>query len=513
MPRKTLLGTVMITILLLPATTALAVDVARVFSSNMVLQQGKEVPVWGTGEPGERVAVSFGGQIKETNVQSDGKWMVRLDSLTGSREPRTMTIVGANRIELQNVLVGEVWLAAGQSNMGAKMVAFRDMYEDELPKADYPLVRFYTMPHVAWEGDEKQPATWTVCTPETVETFSAVAYFFARALHRARKEPVGIAVCAWGGTFAENWINREDLLASTETAPIVHRYDKTWQAYGDRETYLQQLAAYRDELAVWKKKRQAGERPGPRPREPMGPRHFRRPAGLYHTMFRSIVPFAFRGIIFYQGESNALALRSYQYRFLLTKLVDRWRNDLGDLPFLVVQIPVVRGRHEDEYAELRESQWVACQQHDQSELAVVLEFGEYDKLHPRYKEGVGERLAALARGVAYEEEIVCQGPRYRSYHVDGRSVVLQFDTMGGKLVARNRRLTDFTICDQSKEFIPAEAVIRGSTVVVTAAGVDKPVAVRYGWNNFFDPSLFNEEGFSASPFRTDQFRLKTEGNR
>ncbi len=513
MSPKLLLLTVSVVFLLLAASAALAVDVANVFTSNMVLQQGKEISVWGTGESGERVTVSFGGQTKEANVDSDGKWAVRLDPLAGSREPRTMMIAGANRIELQNVLVGEVWLAAGQSNMGAKMVAFRDVYGDEFPKADYPLVRFYTMPHVAWEGDEKQPAAWTACTPETVETFSAVSYFFARALHRAREAPVGIVVCAWGGTFAENWINREALLASPETAPIVHRFDETWQAYGDHATYLQRLAAHRDELAVWKKQRQAGERPGPRPREPMGPRHFQRPAGLYQTMFRTIVPFAFRGIIFYQGESNAVALRSYQYRNLLTKLVDRWRKDLGDLPFLVVQIPVVRGQHEDEYAELRESQCVACQQHDRCELAVVPEYGEYDKLHPRYKEGVGQRLATLARGVAYGEDIVCQGPRYRSFHVDGRNVILQFDTMGGELVARNGRLTDFTICDQSKKFVPAEAVIKGSTVVVRRAGIDEPVAVRYGWKNFFEPSLFNEEGFSASPFRTDQFRLNTEGNR
>ena len=245
----------------------------------------------------------------------------------------------------------------------------------------------------------------------------------------------------------------------------------------------------------------------------MGREHFQRPAGLYETMFRTIVPFTFKGIVFYQGESNVDAARCYQYRYLLPMLVTEWRRDLGaELPFLNVQLPVIKGQHEDDWAEIRESQWFGGRQVKGCEVCVILEYGEFNRLHPHLKEGVGARLALLARGAVYGEKIVCHGPLFRSHRVEGNRVVLDFDEVGGGLVARSE-LKDFTICDASGEFVPAEAKIVGDTVVVSSARIAKPIAVRYGWRNFFEPSLFNREGFSATSFRTDTFKLKTQDNR
>ena len=246
----------------------------------------------------------------------------------------------------------------------------------------------------------------------------------------------------------------------------------------------------------------------------MGREHFQRPAGLYETMFRTIVPFTFRGIIFYQGESNVADGRSYQYRHLLPMLVREWRRDLGaELPFLNVQLPVIKGQHDDEWAEMRESQLVGARAVPGCETAVVVEYGEFNRLHPHLKEGVGARLALLARGAVYGEKIVFRGPTLRGHRVEGGRVQLEFDSGGSPLVARGGELKDFAIADAGGRFLPARAVIEGDSVVVWSDEVAQPAAVRYGWKNFFEPTLFNREGLSASPFRTDGFKLKTEDKR
>ena len=332
-------------------------------------------------------------------------------------------------------------------------------------------------------------------------------------MQRHLQIPIGIVVCALGGTLAENWMSRETLLSNPETKPIITRYDVIAAGYGGEAAYQSQLTEHREELARWKQKRKSAGKGGPAPKEPMGREHFQRPAGLYETMFQPIVPFTFKGIVFYQGESNIDAGRCYQYRFLLPMLIAEWRRDLGsELPFLNVQLPVIKGQHEDDWAELRESQWLGGRQVKGCETCVILEYGEFNRLHPHLKEGVGARLALLARGAVYGEQIVCRGPRLRSHRIEGSRVILEFDEVGGGLVARGT-LQDFTICDAAGEFVPAEAEIVGDTVVVTSARITKPVAVRYGWKNFFEPSLFNREGFSAMGFRTDAFKLKTQDAR
>lgn len=491
-----------------------AVEVGELFTDGMVLQRDSRICVWGTGAVGEKVQIKFADQSSTSECDKQGRWRVYLDPLPASAEPRTLQIQGRKTIRLNDVLIGDVWLAGGQSNMGSKFKEYSELAVREAPEANHSKLRFFTVPKRKTNNQVVQPPKWVTCSPETVKNVSAVSYFFSRDLHRSLNVPIGIIVCAWGGTMAENWISRKQLLSRPETAPIVNRYDAAWAKYGSHADYRIRLAEHQRQLVIWKAKRQSGQRAGARPPEPMGPEHFQRPAGLYHSMFRTVSAFSFRGIIFYQGESNILSGRGYQYRSLLPLLVRQWRTDLGaDLPFLTVQLPTARAVGNEPWAELRESQWVACRETPNCEMAVVIEYGEANRLHPKYKAEVGGRLADLALGKVYEQSRVCEGPLYREHRINGNRVVLKFDSVGSGLVTRGSKLTEFVICDATGEFVPANAVIENDTVIVTADGIKKPVAVRYGWKNYFEPSLFNQEGYSATPFRTDNFKLETQDNR
>lgn len=509
-------GVILAALLLTLPQVEAAPALSPLFTDRMVLQRDQQVPVWGSAATNEVITVTFADQSKTVGVDANGRWLVRLDPIPASREPRELRVTasrGREAIVLRDVLVGDVWLAGGQSNMGSKMKEYLPTVAAEIPQANYPHFRVFTVPQSKVLAESMPSAAWRTITPDTVGDVSATAYFFGRDLHRHLQVPIGIVVCAWGGTLAENWIDREMLLGHPETKPIVERYDAIVAAYGGDANYQSQLADWQRTLAAWKDKRRAEGKSGPRAKEPMGPEHFQRPSGLYETMFKAIPPFAFKGVIFYQGESNVADGRSYQYRYLLPMLVSNWRRDLGqELPFLVVQLPVIKGQREDEWAEMRESQAVACRQTKDCELAVVLEYGEFDKLHPTMKEGVGTRLACLARGAVYGEEIECRGPTLRSHRVDADRLILEFDSVGGGLVAQGE-LADFVIGDASGKFVPALAKIVGESVIVRADGIERPVAARYGWKNYFKPSLFNREGLPAGPFRTDSFPLKTEGNR
>jgi arylsulfatase A-like enzyme len=488
-------------------------SLAVIFTDHMVLQRDKPVPVWGNGVPNQEYSITFKRQTKQARVSGDGRWQVMLEPMPASNEPhelRLRTLEGEEEVVIRDVLVGDVWLAGGQSNMGSRMKEYLDSVAAEIPKANYPSFRVFTVPQRKLPNEPIPQTVWQPIRSDTVPDISATAYFFGRDLHRNLGVPIGIVVCAWGGTFAENWIDRALLASHSETAPIVERYDAIVEAYNGDVNYQTQLAVWRESLEAWKSKRRSEGKAGPREKEPMGPEHFQRPSGLYETMFKTTPPFGFKGVVFYQGESNVADGRSYQYRYLLPMLVENWRRDLGqELPFLVVQLPVIKGQHEDEWAEMRESQSIACRQTPGCELAIVLEYGEYNKLHPAMKEGVGARLALLARGAVYGEDVVHHGPSLRSYRIEGNRMVLEFDSGGSGLVA-NGELTDFMISDASGQFVPAKAKIVDQTVHVWADEMDHPFAVRYGWKNFFVPSLFNLEGLPAEPFRTDTFQLKTQ---
>lgn len=431
------------------------------FSDGAVLQRGQNVPVWGTANDGEKVTVEFAGQTATATAQG-GKWKVELKPLKAGG-PFSMKISGDNEVTVNNLLVGEVWVASGQSNMEWTLnVSFQP--EVEKPKAKFPQIRMITAKKVAslTPLDEIE-GKWQECSPETVGGFSAVAYYFARDLHAKLGVPVGIISTSWGGTFAQAWTSPDGFEGQPE------------------------LKGYADQLKA------AAEKPPEK-----GPaQHF--PSVLYNAMIAPVVPYGMKGVIWYQGESNAG--QSKQYQTLFPALIADWRTKwkLGDFPFLYVQIAPFKGQP----PEIREAQFLTLAKTKNTAMAVTTDYGDANDIHPKQKEPVGNRLSLAARALAYGEKIVYSGPLYQEMKAAGDKAWISFSHVGGGLAAKDGDLKGFTIAGADGKFVPAKAEIKGDKVIVSAEGVAEPKAVRYGWTNVPDVNLFNKEGLPASPFRTD----------
>jgi sialate O-acetylesterase len=431
------------------------------FSDGAVLQRGQNIPVWGTAKEGEKVTVELAGQTATTTAKG-GKWKLELKPLEAGG-PFSMKISGDNEVTVNNLLVGEVWVASGQSNMEWTLnQAFQP--EVEKPKANFPEIRMITAKKAAsLQPLDQIEGSWQVCSPETVGNFSAVAYYFARDLHAKLGVPVGIISTSWGGTPAQAWTSAEGFEGQPE------------------------LKGYADQLKA------AAEKP---PENGPGP-HF--PSALYNAMIAPVVPYGMKGVIWYQGESNAG--QSKQYQTLFPAMIADWRTKwkLSDFPFLFVQIAPFNGQP----PEIREAQFLTLAKSKNTAMAVITDYGDAKDIHPKQKEPVGNRLSLAARALAYGEKIVYSGPLYKEMKVAGSEVAISFDHTGGGLFAKDGDLKGFTIAGADGKFVPAKAVIKGDAVVVSAEGVIDPKAVRYGWINVPDVNLFNKDGLPASPFRTD----------
>jgi sialate O-acetylesterase len=477
------------------------------FSDGAVLQQGKEIPVWGTASEGEPVRVEFAGQTLSTTAK-DGKWSVRLKPVKAGG-PFKMTLNGENTVVLNDLWVGEVWICGGQSNMERQLGPRPpqkpiDGWEEEVKKADYPRMRQFTVPQTIPPSGvpPRIQGKWATCSPQTAANFSAVGYFFGRDLHRKLNVPIGLIACNWGGTPAEAWTSRETLEAIPELRGIVENYDKA------RSDYSAKLAAYREnepklraehEVAVAKAK-QEGKRPPNFPAPPKDPAASQvSPTVLREAMVTPIVPYGIRGVIWYQGESNSR--NGLQYRTLFPATIADWRKTWGqgDFPFLFVQLAPFKTNP----PEVREAQFMASRTVPNTAMVVTTDVGDAEDIHPTRKEPVGSRLALAARAVVYGEKLEFSGPAFRSATFSKGRAVLRFDHLGGGLVAKDGPLKGFTIAGADKQFVPARAEIQGGTVVVSSDSVPEPAAVRYGWANVPDVNLFNREGLPASPFRTD----------
>jgi sialate O-acetylesterase len=437
------------------------------FTDHMVLQRGLKVPVWGTANPGEKVTVQFRGQKVSATTGQDGKWKVELKKLEAGG-PFEMTISSPNsKIHLKDVLVGEVWVCSGQSNMEQALLNTNGAKE-AIAQADNPRLRLFTVRRFSAKAPQrdlpvgKEPRTWQKCTTVTVPGFSAVAYYFGRDLQKALGVPVGLIHSSVGGTAAERWTSKKALEAHAATKDL-------------------------------------------------------RGSDLFNGMIAPLIPYAIRGVIWYQGESNAG--RAYEYRTLLPVMIKNWRTDWkqGNFPFLIVQLaPFMKIQAEpgeSQWAELREAQLLTTLTVPNTALAVITDVGEENDIHPRKKEPVGARLALAARALAYGEPIVYSGPVYHAMKVEGNKAILSFEHTGGGLVARGGPLVGFTIAGKDRKFVKAEAEIQGDKVAVWGPGVDEPVAVRYGWANYPVVNLWNKEGLPASPFRTDDFPTSTQPKR
>jgi sialate O-acetylesterase len=488
------------------ATARAEVRPHALFSDNMVLQQGMKVPIWGRADDGEAVTVSFQGQ-KVKALASDGNWMVRLDSLK-SGGPFEMTIAGKNTIKLKNVLVGEVWIASGQSNMEwpAMLTSHpRQTVEDSAN----PMIRLFTVPHTpSTKLLHEVKGKWVECGPATVGGFSAVAYFFGRDLQKARNVPAGLIHSSWGGTVAEAWTSRKTLESYPELKGLVDHGDQLVRDYPkEQDRYLHAIQDYTAEAERMRKADKLIT--GAPPLLPGNPANNPNVASnLYNGMIAPLQPYAFRGVIWYQGESNVG--RAQQYQVLFPALIKDWREHWaeGDFPFLFVQLApfqaVVKEPQESAWAELCEAQLLTTARVPNTAMAVITDVGHPYDIHPRQKAPVGARLALAARALAYGEQIECSGPVYESMTVEGNRAILSFTHAEGGLVAKGGPLVGFTIAGEDHKFVNAEAVIQDGKVVASSSNVAKPVAVRFGWANHPVVNLWNKAGLPASPFRTDR---------
>ena len=417
------------------------VRMSSLFVDGTVLQRDMRVPVWGFANDGEKVTVSFRNQ-KISARTVGGKWIVWLKPMKAGG-PYMMTVSGENTIEINNIMVGEVWLCSGQSNMDLPL-SMTENGEAAAAKSTDPLLRQFKAPMASAETPQAEidpkmilppgigvAGKWQESIPEKTIEFSAVAYYFGRDLRKRLNVPVGLLNSALGGTMAQEWTSRDALLANPTLRYLVEQ-----------------------------------------PQPDSGGPYKGRPCGLYNAMIAPLIPYAIRGVIWYQGESDAGV--AYQYRTLLPVMISDWRKAWGegDFPFLIVQIaPFTKIHpppHESGHAELRESQLITSRTVPKTALIVITDCGDQDNVHPKRKEPVGARLALAARALAYHDRVVYSGPIYKSMKPDGDRVVLSFDHIGGGLVAKECELTGFTIAGDSHAFHIAKAEIRGDKVVVWA---------------------------------------------
>ncbi len=467
------------------------------FTDNAVFQAAMLVPVWGTAEPGEEVTLSMLGQKKVATAGADGKWRIRLDFLkTGG--PYEMAVAAkSGAVSVKNILVGEVWLASGQSNMEWSVNNSASAAEEKAA-ANHPEIRLFTVQRRQADAPQVNVAqtaaagSWKICSPETVGGFSAVAYFFGRELHKRLGVPVGLIHSSWGGTPAEVWTRREVI----DQTPELQDYVKFYA--GRQANHEKQLA---DHKAAVEKAKAEGK---PEPKAPAAPMKL---SCLYNGMIAPLIPYALRGAIWYQGESNAGNAKLYHTLF--PAMIENWRKDWGQgpFPFLYVQLANYMARKEQpaesSWAELREAQLATLRKSDPAGMAVIVDIGDARDIHPKNKQDVGKRLALWALAQTYDQEIVCSGPLFDSMKVEGGKVRVTFKHAGGGLAAKGDKLVGFAVAGEDRKFVWAEAKIEGGAVVVWSDAVPSPAAVRYAWADNPDCNLYNKEGLPASPFRTD----------
>ena len=637
-----------------------------IFSDNMVIQRDRKIPIWGWAKPSERVTVTFCSQQVEAVSDKNGNWIVELGPFSAGG-PFEMEISGDKKIILKNVMIGDVWLCSGQSNMemtvgGAGQV---NNYQKEMAEAKYPNIRFFAVAHTKSDIPAKDVtgSGWMECSPQSVEKFSATAYFFGRHIHKHLNVPVGLICSTWGGTPVETWISKDSikthpdfksLIKEMDSKPMdldeakkeyekelslfakeidnkdlgIREGDENWANpfYNDSDWKTMQiphiwetmgypnfdgvvwfrkdvdipsswagrdliisLGAVDDEDISWFNGKMIGKnriwyisraykipcsivKPGRNviavrvldtggnggmggePEQlklevkdnkgekaipltglwkykvsvnlkslkispPINPESKIRPSILYNGMIAPLIPYGIRGVIWYQGESNAT--RAFQYRRLFQMLIQDWRRHWKgeDFPFLFVQLASFKAvqpePEEDDWAELREAQTMALSLPNTG-MAVTIDIGDAKDVHPKNKQDVGNRLALAARAIAYGENVVYSGPIYKkgSMEIEGNKIRLGFNHTGGGLIVKDGgELKGFAVAGNDKNFYWANAKIEEDTVVVSSEKVKKPVAVRYGWAANPICNFYNKENLPASPFRTDKWKGLTEGNK
>ncbi len=494
-------------LLALFAATAVAdVKLPAVIGDHMVMQRGAKATIWGWADPGEKIAVGLSWQsfpVKPTTAGKDGKWKVSINTI-GAPGPHEITVVGKNTVKVKDIMFGEVWVCSGQSNMQWSMKASAEPAKN-IALAKYPHIRLFTVARtVADKPQDDCKGSWAACSPESVSNFSAVAYYFGKHLHDEMDVPIGLISTNWGGTLAEAWTRREILENDRELKPIIDRFEE------NKANLPEALKKYEERLETWNatvaKAKAEGKKPPRRgPRKPSA-RNQNSPSSLYNGMIAPLIPFAIKGAIWYQGESNVS--RAYQYRKLFPAMITNWRKDWGqgDFPFYYVQIAPFKYGGGRESQELREAQLMSLSLKNTG-MAVTSDIATVSNIHPPNKLDVGRRLALWALAKDYgKKDLVHSGPIYQSMKIEGSKIRLTFDSVGSGLKTLDgNEASHLTVAGADQKFVEAKGRIEGNTLIVSSDAVKSPVAVRYGWSNTAEPNLANKEGLPASTFRTDDW--------
>jgi len=473
--------------ILLVVSTSLSAEVIlpKVIGHNMVLQRLKTVPIWGTASPGEKITVSFGAQKKETIASDSGKWVVKLNPMEASELPREMIISGTNTIKLKNILVGEVWLCSGQSNMEYAMrknskiqgtVKGKKPLEDDLLTANNPNIRIFLVRRKYMSPDSTHNG-WDQASGTALKDFSAVGYFYAKEMYQKLHIPIGMISSAVPGSRIEPWIEAKRL----EISPKM-----------------------KDGKVLEPLTSDGGD-----------------PGKFYNTMIEPLIPFSIRGFLWYQGESNCFLNENIRYAYKFKTLIESWRSDWGNLnmPFYFVQIAPynyssskdVRPHSPENLPEMWEAQSLALTLPNTGMITITDLVDSIVDLHPAYKWEVGRRLSLVALNKTYGfTEIISSGPTFKGMKITKNKIEVTFTNTGSGLISRNGKPLDwFTIAGADGKFVPAKAEIIGDKVIVSSPEVKSPVAVRFAWNEAAQSNFINKEGLPAVPFRSNNPWVKT----
>lgn len=502
------------------------VRIAAIFSDHMVIQRDKPIVIWGWGTPNEKLRIHLADQSSETQITSDGRWRCTLAPLSVSTQPIEMKITGSNEINLKDILIGDVWLCSGQSNMDWGLGGC-DAPED-IQSANNPLIRHFGVEaNFASTPQENVRGRWLVCTPQNAPGFTAVGYYFARRVQQETGIPIGLLRSSVGGTNIECWMSQDTLL----NTPTLEPYAKMMR--DSLAQYQRDLQSIIPEVQAWTTDAQAAIQAGMPvpmppaiPEFPFGEKMFRpRCVTLHNGMIHPLKPFRVKGVLWYQGENNAgNAADGIQYLEKKKAMINNWREWFGDaeMPFYFVQLaawqkPTNDPALADGWAIFRDSQR-KCLSIPKTGMAVAIDIGDAEDIHPKNKYDVGDRLARWALANEYSMPIESSGPLFRELKIQGNEAILEFDhassgLMAGEKTGRdkvqpatNSKLARFAIAGQDRKWYWADAQIRDNTVVCTHPNVDQPVAIRYALSmNPQGANLYNKDGLPASPFRTDDW--------
>lgn len=498
------MGRFWLSLILLLSPSALAeVRLAPLFVDGAVLQRDRPVAVWGWADAGQTVTVSFRGHTVTATPDGSGRWRVRLPATAASAEPADLLVsAGSETRTVRDVVVGEVWLCSGQSNMQwtVKQSANADR---EIAAGTFPLIRHFRVPqeHATEPRETTGPAKWMAASPQTVGSFSAVAYYFARDLHRELNVPVGLINTSWGGKMIEVFMSPEALASRPEFGKVFRRWEEEQAALPAK------LPEYRRKLAEWEAERDAAARSGQpfkktRPTDPQWVVDQHRPSCVYNGLVHPAMPYGIRGVIWYQGEHNIS--RPEEYELQLTTMITDWREKFGqgDFPFYFAQLssfeaPLDKSR--DGFARLREAQLRATALTNTG-MAVTFDIGTPNNVHPPNKQDVGARLARIAKAKTYGIDVEWSGPLLRSATREQGGIRLRFDHADG-LTLRFAPASSFEVAGADGKFTPVEARVEGRDVLLPLPAGGEIVTVRYAWGNAPAATLFNGDGLPASPFR------------